>query len=180
MAEVLPLLYLHGLSSRDFVPALEEFFGSGAGLSASAITRLTEAWQEEYRRFAGRDLSGADFVYLWADGIHFGVRLDNDRVGGLVLNTRDVTERHALEEELRRQAFSDSLTGLANRALLLDRVGHALARFARGAAPMANRGPQAMPIRSAGAVVWRPGPDGGSVLLIHRERYNDWTFPKWC
>ena len=35
-----------------------------------------------------------------------------------------------------------------------------------------------MPIRSAGAVVWRPGPDGGSVLLIHRERYNDWTFPK--
>src|SRR6185503_3253314 len=43
---------------------------------------------------------------------------------------------------------------------------------------MADRGPQAMPIRSAGAVVWRPGPDGGSVLLIHRERYNDWTFPK--
>ncbi len=43
---------------------------------------------------------------------------------------------------------------------------------------MANRGPQAMPIRSAGAVVWRPGPDGGSVLLIHRERYDDWTFPK--
>ena len=43
---------------------------------------------------------------------------------------------------------------------------------------MAKRGPQAMPIRSAGALVWRPGADGGSVLLIHRERYNDWTFPK--
>src|SRR5438552_11267111 len=80
VTEVLPLLYLHGLSTRDFVPALEEFFGSGAGLSASAITRLTEAWQKEYRRFAGRDLSGADVVYVWADGIHFGVRLDNDRV----------------------------------------------------------------------------------------------------
>jgi transposase-like protein len=85
VTEVLPLLYLHGLSSRDFVPALEEFFGFGAGLSASAITRLTEAWQEEYRRFAGRDLSGADYVYVWADGIHFGVRLDQDRVCTLVL-----------------------------------------------------------------------------------------------
>jgi putative transposase len=85
VTEVLPLLYLHGLSSKDFVPALEKFFGSGAGLSAPAVTRLTEAWQEEYRRFAGRDLSGVDFVYVWADGIHFGVRLDADRVCTLVI-----------------------------------------------------------------------------------------------
>jgi len=85
VTEVLPLLYLHGLSCKDFVPALEGFFGTGAGLSASAITRLTEAWQEEYRRFAERDLSGADYVYIWVDGIHFGVRLDNDRVCTLVI-----------------------------------------------------------------------------------------------
>jgi putative transposase len=85
VTEVLPLLYLHGLSCKDFVPALEGFFGTGAGLSASAITRLTEAWQEEYRRFAERDLSGADYVYVWADGIHFGVRLDADRVCTLVI-----------------------------------------------------------------------------------------------
>ena len=85
VTEVLPLLYLHGLSSRDFIPALEAFFGSSAGLSASAVTRLTEAWQEEYRAFAGRDLSGADYVYCWADGIHFGVRLDQDRVCTLVI-----------------------------------------------------------------------------------------------
>jgi putative transposase len=85
VTEVLPLLYLHGLSGRDFVPALEEFFGSSAGLSASAVTRLTEAWQEEYRRFAARDLSGADYVYIWVDGIHFGVRLDQDRVCTLVV-----------------------------------------------------------------------------------------------
>src|SRR6059058_2880922 len=85
VTEVLPLLYLHGLSSKDFVPALEGFFGSGAGLSASAITRLTEAWQEEYRRWCERDLSGADYVYVWADGIHFGVRLDADRVCALVV-----------------------------------------------------------------------------------------------
>ncbi len=52
VTEVLPLLYLHGMSSGDFAPALEEFFGSSAGLSASVITRLTTGWQEEYRRFA--------------------------------------------------------------------------------------------------------------------------------
>jgi putative transposase len=85
ITEVLPLLYLHGLSSKDFVPALEGFLGSGAGLSASAITRLTECWQEEYRRWCERDLSHADYVYCWADGIHFGVRLDADRVCTLVV-----------------------------------------------------------------------------------------------
>jgi putative transposase len=85
VTEVLPLLYLHGLSSGDFVPALEQFLGSAAGLSASAITKLTEAWQEEYRRWCERDLSGADYVYCWADGLHFGVRLDADRVCTLVL-----------------------------------------------------------------------------------------------
>jgi len=85
ITEVLPLLYLHGLSSKDFVPALEEFLGSGAGLSASAIIRLTGAWQEEYRRWCTRDLSGADYVYCWADGLHFGVRLEQDRVCTLVV-----------------------------------------------------------------------------------------------
>jgi putative transposase len=85
VTEVLPLLYLHGLSCKDFVPALEQFLGSGAGLSASAITRLTEAWQEEHRRWCEKDLSGADYVYCWADGIHFGVRLDADRVCTLVV-----------------------------------------------------------------------------------------------
>ena len=85
VTEVLPLLYLHGLSSKDFVPALEQFLGSSAGLSASTVIRLTEAWQEEYRHFAERDLSGADYVYVWVDGIHFGVRLDQDRVCTLVI-----------------------------------------------------------------------------------------------
>ena len=71
VAEVLPLLYLHGLSSKDFVPALEEFFGSKAGLSASVVTRLTTRWQDEQRRFAERDLSGVDYVYVGVDGVHF-------------------------------------------------------------------------------------------------------------
>jgi transposase-like protein len=67
--EVLPLLYLHGLSSQDFVPALEGFLGTGSGLSAATITRLTVQWQGEARAFADRDLSNVDFVYVWADGV---------------------------------------------------------------------------------------------------------------
>jgi len=51
VAEVLPLLYLHGLSSSDFGPALEQFLGSDAGLSAATITRLTAQWQDEARAF---------------------------------------------------------------------------------------------------------------------------------
>ena len=78
VTEVLPLLYLHGLSSGDFVPAMEGFFGSGAGLSASTIIRLTEQWQTERECFMERDLSATDYVYVWVDGIHTGVRLGDD------------------------------------------------------------------------------------------------------
>jgi transposase-like protein len=86
VTEVLPLLYLHGLSSGDFVPALEEFFGTEAGLSAATITRLTERWQTEHEQFMSRDLSGRDYVYVWVDGIHTGVRLGSDgRLCSLVM-----------------------------------------------------------------------------------------------
>ena len=77
--EVLPLLYLHGLSSLDFVPALAEFFGTEAGLSAAAITRLTASWEAEQKAFAHRGLHDRDYVYVWADGIHVKVRLGEDR-----------------------------------------------------------------------------------------------------
>jgi transposase-like protein len=78
VTEVLPLLYLHGLSSGDFLPALEEFFGTEAGLSAATITRLTEQWQSEREHFMRRELCARDYVYLWVDGIHTGVRLGHD------------------------------------------------------------------------------------------------------
>ncbi|WP_459958450.1 transposase, partial [Mycobacterium avium] len=80
-----PLLYLHGLSTSDFGPALEQFLGSGAGLSASAITRLTGQWQGEAHAFGQRDLSGTDYVYLWVDGIHLKVRLDQEKLCLLVM-----------------------------------------------------------------------------------------------
>ncbi len=86
VVHVLPLLYLHGLSTGDFVPALEQFFGTGSGLSASAITRLTTAWQTERDQFMSRKLADRDYVYMWVDGVHFNVRLgDDDRLCCLVM-----------------------------------------------------------------------------------------------
>ncbi len=86
VSEVLPLLYLHGLSSGDFLPALTEFFGTEAGLSAATITRLTQRWQSERESFMSRDLSQRDYVYVWVDGIHTGVRLgSDDRLCSLVM-----------------------------------------------------------------------------------------------
>lgn len=85
VAEVLPVLYLRGLSTGDFAPALEEFFGTDAGLSASTVTRLIETWSDEYAAFEDRDLSESDFVYVWADGVHFRIRLEEDRLCCLVI-----------------------------------------------------------------------------------------------
>ena len=58
ITEVLPLLYLHGLSTGDFVPALGQFLGQAAGLSAPVVTRLTETWKAEQRAFAQRGQVG--------------------------------------------------------------------------------------------------------------------------
>jgi putative transposase len=85
VAEVLPLLYLHGLSTGDFVPALEVFFGSAAGLSASVVTRLVAQWQADYQTFCQRDLAERDYVYIWADGLHFRVRLGQAHLCCLVI-----------------------------------------------------------------------------------------------
>ena len=85
VAAVLPLLYLHGLSSMDFVPALEGFFGAAAGLSASVITRLAAQWQAERQAFVQRDLYDRDYVYCWGDGIHFNLRLEDGRLCCLVI-----------------------------------------------------------------------------------------------
>ena len=85
VSEVLPLLYLHGLSSGDFVPALGQFLGSSAGLSSSVITKLTETWKAEAAAFMTRDLSAVDYVYLWVDGIHLGIRLGEGKLCLLVM-----------------------------------------------------------------------------------------------
>jgi transposase-like protein len=84
ISEVL-LLYLHGLSSGDFVPALEQFLGNSAGLSPATVTRLTQQWQADHAAFMDRDLAEVDFVYVWADGIHLNVRLEEAKACVLVL-----------------------------------------------------------------------------------------------
>ena len=78
-------MYLHGMSSGDFAPALGEFFGSSAGLSGPVVIRLTKTWQDERERFSTRSLADRDYVYIWADGVHFNVRLDESRLCALVI-----------------------------------------------------------------------------------------------
>ncbi|MFR9799975.1 IS256 family transposase [Streptomyces sp. MS06] len=85
ISEVLPLLYLHGLSFGDFVPALEHFPGSAAGLSPATVTRLTQQWQADHQESGERDLSASDYVYVWADGIHLRIRLRKAKSCVLVL-----------------------------------------------------------------------------------------------
>jgi transposase-like protein len=85
VSEVLPILYLRGLSTGDFAPALADFFGADAGLSASTVNRLTVAPQAEHERWMERDLSALDYVYWWVDGIHFRIRLEEDRLCCLVI-----------------------------------------------------------------------------------------------
>jgi len=87
VAEVLPILYLRGLSTSDFREALPVLLGEeAAGLSPANISRLLGVWEEEYETFRSRDLSQVDYVYVWADGVHVNVRLgDQDRLCLLVL-----------------------------------------------------------------------------------------------
>lgn len=84
--ELLPWLYLKGISSGDFSEALAALLGPDAsGLSASTITRLKADWWEEYERWSRRDLSAKAYVYLWADGVYFTPRMDEDRQCMLVI-----------------------------------------------------------------------------------------------
>ena len=110
LAGVLPLLYLHGLSSGDFRDALPALLGpEAAGLAPSTITRLTKSWTAEYEAFRRRELAERDYVYLWADGIHFTIRLEDERLCALVLigvrpdGTKEVV---ALEDGYRESAES--------------------------------------------------------------------------
>jgi putative transposase len=79
VTEVLPILYLHGLSTGDFAPALRDLLGEDAsGLSSSSIARLTEAWQAEHAAFCQRELRFHRYAYLFVDGVNVAVRLGED------------------------------------------------------------------------------------------------------
>jgi len=87
LSEALPVLYLRGLSTGDFSEAIPALLGTNAaGFSASTITRLLSAWQDEYKGWCKRTLEGKTYIYVWADGVYFNIRLgEEDRLAGLVL-----------------------------------------------------------------------------------------------
>ncbi|MFE3149480.1 IS256 family transposase [Streptomyces sp. NPDC059218] len=122
VSEVLPLLYLHGLSSGDFVPALEQFLGSAAGLSPATVTRLTKQWQDDHAAFQQRDLADRDFVYVWADGVRPKVRLGQAHSCVLVLlgvRLDGTKELIALAEGLREstESWADLLRDCRRRGM---------------------------------------------------------------
>jgi transposase-like protein len=86
LEELIPWLYLKGISTGDFSEALQAILGPDApNLSATTITRLKAAWEEDHRAWSKRSLAGKRYVYVWADGVHFDIRLEEGRQCILVL-----------------------------------------------------------------------------------------------
>jgi putative transposase len=110
VAEVLPILYLRGLSTGDFREALAALLGDdAAGLSATNIARLTNEWETEYHAFQKRSFADRDYVYVWVDGVHFNVRLEDDRLCTLVMigaRADGTKELIAVEDGYRESAES--------------------------------------------------------------------------
>ena len=123
VTEVLPILYLRGLSTLDFQAALPVLLGEAAtGLSPTTITRLTAGWETEYAAWRTRSLAEADYVYVWVDGVHFRVRLEEDRLCTLVMigvRPDGTKELVAVEDGYRESAESWSavLRDLKRRGL---------------------------------------------------------------
>lgn len=124
VAEVLPVLYLRGLSTGDFREALPALLGkeATAGLSPTTITRLTAAWQQEYELFRNRDIRSKRFAYIWADGVHFRIRLEDDRLCTLVLiGVREDGSKEliAVEDGYResKESWLSVLRDLSNRGV---------------------------------------------------------------
>ena len=115
-------LYLHGLSSSDFDPVLEQFLGTSPGLSAATITRMTEQWMDDARAFAARLLAEVDCVNVWVDGIHLKVSLEQDNVCLLVMigvRADGTKERVALSDVFREssESWADLLRDCKRRGM---------------------------------------------------------------
>jgi putative transposase len=120
---LIPALYLRGVSTGDFGEALEAILGPQAvGLSATNIVRLKAGWEDEYRAWKKRDLSQKRYLYLWADGVHFNVRLEEERtcilvvIGALEDGTKELV---AVEDGYResKDSWRDLLRGLKKQGL---------------------------------------------------------------
>ena len=129
LEEAVPVLYLRGLSTGDFQEALSVLLGEEAisGFSATTVTRLLAVWQEEYKAWRKRPLTGKKYVYIWADGVYFNVRLEDDRLACLVIigvRPDGVKEVIALEDGYREstESWSTLLRDLKQRGLEAPRL----------------------------------------------------------
>jgi transposase-like protein len=111
--DLVPWLYLKGISTGEMSDALVHLGFDGTGLSPASVTRMTESWQGEYDQWNQRDLTGRHYVYVWADGIYFGCRLTDDRPCVLVLMgaTREGTKELIAIQDGQRESEA-SWTGL--------------------------------------------------------------------
>lgn len=124
--ELLPWLYLKGISTGDFNETLQSLVGPECpGLSASTVTRLLEGWQAEYQAWSKRSLKDKNYVYLWVDGVHFNIRLEEDKQCILVLMgaTADgQKELIAIADGYREseQSWKELLLDVKSRGLVID------------------------------------------------------------
>jgi len=124
--QLLPWLYLKGVSTGDFNEALAALLGPDCpGLSASTIVRLKQTWEEDFRGWSNRDLTNKRYVYLWADGVHFNVRLEEDRTCILVLmgaTPEGKKELIAVQDGYREseQSWKSLLLDVKQRGLTVD------------------------------------------------------------
>jgi putative transposase len=121
--DLVPWLYLKGISTGEMADALVHLGFDGTGLSPTSVTRMTEAWQVEYEDWSKRDLTGKRYIYVWADGIYFGCRLSDDRPCVLVLmgatadGTKELIAIHDGQRES-ETSWTEVLTGLKDRGLV--------------------------------------------------------------
>lgn len=123
LENLIPTLYLMGVSSSDMERALESLLGAGArGISPSTVVRLKEVWQQEFAQWNGRNLANKHYVYLWVDGIYFNVRLEEARpcvlvmVGALADGTKELVAVQDGERES-KQSWSELILKLKARGL---------------------------------------------------------------
>ena len=120
---LLPVLYLKGVSTSGFQDALASILGEGAkGLSAANIVRLKKSWEDDFNTWNHRDLSDKKYAYIWVDGIHFNVRLEDDRCCILVIVGADENgnkELIAVESGYRESTLSwkEMLLSIRHRGL---------------------------------------------------------------
>jgi putative transposase len=127
VGQLLPELYLHGLSSGDFDLALRGLLGEGAPLSASSIDRLKQSWQAEYEAWKQRPLHELEVVYLWVDGIYVKAGLEKEKAAVLVAVAalRDGRKVIVAVESGHREstaAWSDILRDLRSRGMNCPRL----------------------------------------------------------